>query len=136
MKVTLGVRKASMDMPALYAEQETLQSPHWIAMRKNAKEDEAAWDEFDCLILKSLGNHRFEAQIQYKDKDGKIDRHSYTGTREEIHKQILTEEDLPAIERDNLLRSLDLPNNALELSGIVYGLGVPYWFSNLWPGSF
>ncbi|MBS0203921.1 MAG: PDZ domain-containing protein [Planctomycetes bacterium] len=69
-----------------------------------------AWDNFDSLSLKKLGDNRFRAEVQYLDKDGKTQKHVFEGTREEIRKDIDAEKDLKPEERAHLLRSLNLHN--------------------------
>jgi len=66
------------------------------------------WNGFDSMTLKNLGGDRFRAEIGYRDKEGKTQIHAFEGTREEIHKQIDEQKDLPVDERNQLLHSLDL----------------------------
>jgi len=75
----------------------------------NAKD--SLWNNFDSLTVKRIGDDRFHVEIGFLDKDGKIEQRTFEGTREEIHKDIAAQKDLPAIERDHLLRSLDIPNS-------------------------
>lgn len=74
------------------------------------------WNSFDSMTLKKLDKDRFHASINHTDKNGKLQKHEYEGTREEIHKKIEADEDLTPDERSHLLRSLDLG-----------GQGIPVW---------
>ena len=60
------------------------------------------------MTLKKLDNDKFRAEIQYLDKDQKLQKHSFEGTRDEIHKAILNEKDLKPNEREHLLRSMNM----------------------------
>ncbi len=74
---------------------------------------EPGWTSFDSLTLKSLGKGRYSIEIGYETKDGKIKHESFEGTREDIHKRIMAHKDLPASERQHLLRTLDMPSGEL-----------------------
>lgn len=75
---------------------------------------EASWASFDSLSLKSLGDHRYRAEIGYELKDGNIEHKLFEGTREEIRRDIAAQKDLPTNEREHLLRALNLPNREAE----------------------
>lgn len=66
------------------------------------------WENFDSLSMQKVGDNRFKVEIRYEDKNGKIQQHSFEGTRKEIHDAIAAEKDLPENERQHLLRALDL----------------------------
>lgn len=88
--------------------------PRWMA-RQAPGEQESPWTSFDSLSLKSLGDNRYKVEIGYETKEGKIEHHTFEGTCEEIRQSIASEKDLPANEKEHLLRSLDLPNGDLQL---------------------
>jgi hypothetical protein len=67
------------------------------------------WESFDAMTLRKTGDNRFQIEIQYLDKDGKTQKHTFEGTREEIRRDIEAQRDLPGNERQHLLRALDLP---------------------------
>ena len=67
------------------------------------------WESFDSMTIKKLGKDKFNAEIEYLSKDGKIDHKTFEGSREEIERQIGNQKDLPKGEAHQLLRSLDLP---------------------------
>lgn len=81
----------------------------WFTSPGTAAENSPKWESFDSLSLKSLGNNRYKIEIEYKAKDGKMEHRRFEGTREEIHKDIMAQKDLPDNEREHLLRSLDMP---------------------------
>jgi len=66
------------------------------------------WNQFDSLTLKKMDNDKFHASIAFTDKDGKLQKHEYDGTRDELRKRIEEDKDLSNAERFHLLRSLDI----------------------------
>lgn len=66
------------------------------------------WANFDSLTLKKLENNKFRAEIQYLDKDQKLQKHAFEGTRDEIYKSVVREKDLKPNEREHLLRSMNM----------------------------
>ena len=77
--------------------------------------DNTAWDSFDALKLTRLDKNRWHAEIEYRSKDGKKEDKTFEGTRDEIHKDIQTEKNLPAEERTRLLRALDIHEPILDM---------------------
>lgn len=75
--------------------------------RAPAQKD-SAWERFDSISIKDLGNDRYRVQIGYETEDGKIEHRTFEGTREEIRNDIVAQKDVPADEQDDLLRSLDM----------------------------
>ena len=67
------------------------------------------WESFDSMTLQKRGNDSFHVEVQYLNKSGSLDHKTFDGSRAEIDKDILAQKDLPAEERGQLLRSLDLP---------------------------
>lgn len=88
------------------------------------------WRTFDSLSLTRLDEHRFKAEVKFRDDEGKIETHAYEGTHDEIRKAIDAEKHLPADERRHLLRALDLPDHPFEFPGfhLVPGGGVHWDF--------
>lgn len=66
------------------------------------------WNNFDSMSLKKLDNNRFHASIEHTDKNGKLKKHEFEGTAEEIHAQIQKDPDMTPAERMHLMHSLDL----------------------------
>ncbi|HEX4000476.1 MAG TPA: PDZ domain-containing protein [Pirellulales bacterium] len=73
----------------------------------------AELESFDALSLERTGKDQFKAEIKFRDKQGKIDTRTFQGNREEIRKDILSQNDLPKSERHQLLGSLRLPMELL-----------------------
>jgi hypothetical protein len=82
--------------------------PGWIAHQRAGGKNDNGWECFDSMTLKNLGDHRYKVEVQYLDKDGKMSRHAFDGTRDEIHNAIMSEKNLPTRERDDLLRALNM----------------------------
>jgi len=76
------------------------------------------WQTFDSLTLKRLKDNKLHAEVQYLDKDGKIQKHVFEGTRDELRKSIHQEKEMKPVERRHLLRTLGLwdHDNDRELS--------------------
>lgn len=87
------------------------------------------WENFDSLSLRRLEDGRFKAEIQYLGTDGRVVKDEFTGTRGEIRKQVIKEQDLPPIERKQLLDAL---SGRDDFSGpgdwYVPHFYVPPWF--------
>lgn len=107
-QVTLGERNAEgrfVEPPA---------SPRWRfpgfpwARRAPSPSERPTWNSFDSMTLKKLDENRFHASIQHTDKNGKLQKHEFEGTVDEIHKQVMDDKDMLPNERAHLLRGLDL----------------------------
>jgi len=105
VKVTLGEHQAA----APQAQQPTPTSSDRVPfkiMRPN--ESKAISESFDSMTLSRLDANRFKAENSFRDDKGKIEHKKFEGSRQEIHKAIEKQKDLPPAERDQLLRALDL----------------------------
>lgn len=69
---------------------------------------DSAWDSFESMTLSRVDDKHFKADIKYKNDKGQLEQKHFEGSRQEIHKAIEKEKDLPAREREQLLRALDL----------------------------
>ncbi len=78
-------------------------------------EQDDSWRSFDSMTLTRLDANRFKADIQYRDKSGKMTSHSFRGTRDELRKDINAERDLPPSERGHLLRAIDMAEQPLGI---------------------
>jgi hypothetical protein len=114
------------------------QPPHWRIPQRlthptSPTKKDTHWQSFDSMTIKNLGDNQFKAEIQYLDKDGKTQRQEFEGTREEVHKAIVAQKDLPDNEREHLLRSLDMPNGELVIPSLhmTPGHGFTWDFSEL-----
>jgi len=81
---------------------------------RTAEEREARWASFDAMTLTRLDNNRFRTEIKYRDQQGKLETRTFEGTRDDIHKKIEAQRDLPADERDHLLRAIDVTAGHLD----------------------
>ncbi|RCS53991.1 PDZ domain-containing protein [Bremerella cremea] len=79
-----------------------------------AKKDQSQWESFDSLTINSLGDNRYQAQVSYLDKLGKVESLKFEGTRDEIRQDITSRSDLPQNERGHLLRALNMSSERIE----------------------
>jgi membrane-associated protease RseP (regulator of RpoE activity) len=86
-----------------------------------SKFDQSAWDHLDSFKLSRLDAKRWKAEVEHRTNKGEKVSKVYTGTRDEIRKAIQAEKDLPADERDRLLRALNLQNSAFEFHFPPFG---------------
>ncbi len=87
------------------------------------------WESFDSLTLKRVDDKNFIAQIKYLDKNGKMESHVFKGTREEIEKQVTSEQDLPDNERSQLLNAIEHPQPTVILPRFGFDRdGDFFWF--------
>ena len=70
---------------------------------------------------------RSKLEINYLDKDGKMEHHAFKGTREEIEQAIKSEKDLPNSERHHLLHGLAPSLRGNFLPSVFQG-NDGYWF--------
>ncbi len=113
IKVTLGERQFDNQQHVARNFPQHVQAPQWFT-NQNSSAHGSNWQDFDSMTLKNLGNHQFKVEIKYLNQDGKLEAHAFKGTMDEIHKAINHEKDLPNLERNQLLRSLNLPGYADE----------------------
>jgi hypothetical protein len=73
------------------------------------------WTSFDAMTITRADKDHFNAEIKYRDKDGKVESRHFAGTHDELRKAIEAQKDLPDNEREHLLRALDLPGHGLEI---------------------
>lgn len=124
VKVQLGERAADVAAEQR-AEKPTPQKTHrftwpWASRKGRAgtlppENGRPAWNSFDSMTLKKLDKDRFHASINHTDKEGKLQKHEFEGTRDEIHKKIEADADLTPDERTHLLRSLDLGGPSIPI---------------------
>jgi hypothetical protein len=105
IKVTLGAHQATANAGTQH---HLPVSAGTVAFPVTGQEmNEAGWESFDAMTLSNLGNKRFKAEISYRDDHGKVEHKQFEGTRQEIRGAIEREKDLPTIEENQLLRTLD-----------------------------
>jgi hypothetical protein len=128
VKVTLGaheVAPANAEMDTSVPELSEIPMPRWLppgwqlphrfVAPKAYSSKPQEWASFDSMSVKKLDKNRFHVEIQYLNTKGGLDHKTFEGSREKIHKAILAQKDLPAMERRHLLRSLDMPMAEAEL---------------------
>jgi hypothetical protein len=73
------------------------------------------------MSLEKTGKDQFKVSIRYLNDKGKAEEHQFTGTREQIHKDIQNEKDLPGSERAHLMRALNiLDNSSFAFPGVRF----------------
>lgn len=72
----------------------------------------AGWETFKSLTLNKKEDGTYSLRLDYKDANNNEIRREYTGTRDDIKQAIEEDKELPADEREHLLRSLDKQNLA------------------------
>lgn len=114
-KVTLGEMQAPsrQDQSRIYR---FTPDEHVREMLKDLemKTDNGSWQTFDALSLTRTDDTHWRAEIAYRDAAGKKVTRHFTGTREEIRKDILAAKDLPTNERAHLLRALNFQDPVFE----------------------
>jgi hypothetical protein len=66
-----------------------------------------AWERLEQLSMKRLEDGRYQLELSYQETGGETRHRSYEGTPPEIRSHILQERDLPAHERNLMLKALD-----------------------------
>lgn len=69
------------------------------------------WHQIESITVKWLEKDRFRATLTHFDKDGKLEKHEYEGTRDELRKLIDADDDLRPNERHHLFRTLDIEDH-------------------------
>ena len=82
---------------------------------KSKEAQDAQWLAFDALTLTRDDDSHFKAEIQYRNEKGKVVTRKFQGTHDEIAKAIAAQKDIPAVERNHLLRALDMPLVEVEI---------------------
>ncbi len=67
---------------------------------------ERNWEAFAAISLTKLDDGRYQAAIEYLADNGEKKRITFEGSRAEIRDQILRQDDLPEMERNQLLEML------------------------------
>lgn len=87
-----------------------LSLPWFDHSHQSANDQAAKWGTFDALTLTRIDEQNFKAEIRFRDDEGKVETHTFEGTREQIRKAVEAQKHLPETERRHLLRSLALPD--------------------------
>lgn len=90
----------------------------------------SVWSSLSSMTLKSLGDGRFRAEVEYKDSQGNTQELTFEGTREEIRKAVEEEKDLPESIRRHLIGSLNFGARPFGFWGPLFrpGAGPGVWF--------
>lgn len=93
------------------------------------------WETFDSMSLQKGQDGSYQAEIRYLDASGKLKMHQFTGSRDEIRDQIVRQQDLPPVERDQLLDALSARDDVNPMAG-PFGRqpAPPPWFNWRQPG--
>lgn len=92
------------------------------------------WEAFDSLSLQKRQDGSYQAEIQYLDASGSLQKHQFTGSRDEIRDQVARQSDLPPVERRQLLDALSA-RGGLDPMVAPFGqpMMLPPWFNRI-PG--
>ncbi|HWA98000.1 MAG TPA: hypothetical protein VG713_05885, partial [Pirellulales bacterium] len=90
--------------------------------------DSDHWNIFDSMTITQVDKNKFKAEIAYRDKDGKVEKRQFEGTRDELRRDIEQQKDLPASEREHLLSALGLGQNDMDDFFPFWGPD-PRWFN-------
>lgn len=112
VKVTLGQRPAGME-GRRWSQRPDFERSGQSGSQQSGQQQ--PWLAFDAMTLTRLDKDHFKAEIKYRNDQGKMETHTFQGTRKELRKDIDSEKDLPASERADLLRALDLAQHPFEL---------------------
>jgi membrane-associated protease RseP (regulator of RpoE activity) len=82
------------------------------------------WTTFDSMKLTRSEDNKWSAEIEYRTKDGKKESKKFSGTRQELRKQIQEEKNLPDTEKHHLLRALNLQPPIFEFEIPAPGTGI------------
>jgi membrane-associated protease RseP (regulator of RpoE activity) len=74
------------------------------AMGMNAP---SPWNSFDAMKLTRGDGDKWKAEIEYRTTDGKKEHKTFEGTRDQILKDVKAEKNLPAEERNDLIRMVN-----------------------------
>ena len=74
-----------------------------------------AWDSFESVLVNTLPDGRYHAEVSYKDGQNNEKKFTFEGKKEEIVEQINKQKDLPADKRKALLNALNM-NPAEDLA--------------------
>lgn len=107
-KVTLGETTTKSDVGGNTGRRSSGdQRPDSIGRERARQSDPAPWSQFASLTVTRMEDGRFKAQIDFHDQDKKTVHREYVGTREEIRRALEQDKELPADQREHLLRTID-----------------------------
>ncbi|HEX4130036.1 MAG TPA: PDZ domain-containing protein [Pirellulales bacterium] len=71
-------------------------------------------ESFDALSITRVGKDKFKAEVAYRDTQGKVEKRQFEGSREEIRDAIEKQNDLPDMERHQLLAGLGIADEPAD----------------------
>ncbi|HEY2839435.1 MAG TPA: PDZ domain-containing protein, partial [Pirellulales bacterium] len=125
LKATIGEHRASAN--GGNHSRTAMQRPRMRYSHEPAQDREAQWSMFDSMTLTREDNGKFKAEIKYKNDQGKTDSVQFEGTRDELRKDIDARQDLPANEREHLMRALDLPTHEFSFPNVFFIPDDSFW---------
>jgi hypothetical protein len=93
------------------------------------------WTSFDSLMLRKLDDGNFKAEITYLKPQGELVTKSFTGTIDTIRQQVVEQNDLPPVERRQLLDALSARDGMPFMQGPMFG-HYPFGPSTFDPSTF
>jgi membrane-associated protease RseP (regulator of RpoE activity) len=127
-KATLGEKQSSLELPPrdqVYRFHPDEQFERFFFEQSQGRDGEHGWSSFESMKLSKLEDHRWNAEIEFRNKDGKKETKKFTGTRDEIRKQIQGEKDMPREEQEHLLRALNMHSPIFEFHFPTAGFTAP-----------
>lgn len=67
-----------------------------------------AWDSFESVIVKTIGEGRYHAEVSFRDHSNETRNFTFEGYKQDIIRQIREQKDLPADKKKALLEALDM----------------------------
>lgn len=108
--VKLGERPVgAMDVRSENAAGSSTRSGRPRMIRRNELSFHALrWNEFDSISIKRLDHDRFQVNLSYPDRAGKMQNYEFRGTRDEIRTHIESDQQLSSHDRAHLLSGLGM----------------------------
>ena len=98
------------------------QAAEFDRRERERQSNKVAWSKFQSMSVAKSADGTYTVNVEYRDGDDKDLKREFSGTREEIRKEINKDEELPEDTKEHLLRSLDQQT--------------PDMFRFQWPSSF
>ncbi len=94
----------------------------------NKPSTDLAWDSFESVQVKTLGDGRYRAEISYKDEKGEKKSFFFEGKRDELESLINKQKGLPQGKKQALLNALNMNPEAM--------FSPPQWGANFFNDPF
>lgn len=96
--------------------------PDFLTEDQDLLDEGTEWTRFESMRVMKGNDGKYNAEVKYKDEDGRSIAREYAGTRQEVRDAIESDEELPQTQKDQLLRSLDDRGE-----GILPDFNFPNW---------